>query len=424
MSLTDLLGQLLPVAEDLQLVEAKIFHTFRSLISKGSFKLHRCEEDDLDSLNYSQMLRELFSKNLSFSILTDPKVCEVSFSGSMQVLCLYTLSLPAEFPVCQYEEIINTVIQNPSSPSLLLLTSSMLKYGDLFYYGVKIMKRLIESQSISSQQAFYFIRNLNMAKEDLDSFCLSDTFDWKKRAAAWTECWLSFLQVISPSDNMKQILLCLDEKVIPWMGRTSAPLLIDFLSNGFSSGGMVGWLSLGGLFQLIQKHRLDYPKFFEHLLQLLTPELMHSRYRRRCLRLLNTFMRSTHLDDDMRAAILKRVILLSLSAPPSAAHWIVPFCYNQLKQHSNLLRLVHCESNQSEALYSLSCLFSHYYGPLARQAEALLKEKMTRPPFSLDKYLKEADSMSIPALLSAELEHKWSRPPPLNPSIPKQILLE
>lgn len=401
-----------------------IYTAFIKALDGQSFQLHRRLEDDTASAHYTTLLDSFLKTCLSNFTSQDDTLVEAAFSGAMQVLKVYTHSFSEAFPVAPLEEIIMSAVQ--SSTSAHLMASAMTEFADLHIYGNRAIKRLMETAVITTEQAVRVMLRVEMSKtQDMPSFCYppASKANWKKRAMAFSSCWMQVLKGldgVQQEQLIKQVLLRLDEHVIPYLSKPA--LLIDFLSTLFTRGGIVGWLSLSSLFTLIRKHRLDYPHFFDHLLTMLTPQVMHSRYRRRFLSLTGTFMRSTHLTTEHRRAFLKRVVRLGLSAPPSAVHWIIPFCYNMLKEHSDQLHdMIHQKnSTNGDQLFELSALFSFHVGPIARQA-AMLKERMVRPAFSLEKYLRQADRYTIPALIEAELSHKWSKAPPLNPTIPDKL---
>jgi hypothetical protein len=394
-----------------------IYRIFIDLVQQGVFKLHRREEGDLLGERLLILLENF--KQKCNALIGNEDCAEAAFSGAIQVLKIYTRSLPSEFPSAVFEDLIIACVLHKTA--VTLVSKAMNDYGDLFLYGMRIIKKLLENAYITHQQAFELLSNINMTKDELKTFCFSNGKKWKKRAVEYSSTWMYVLQALPNTDRnlLKRILLILDDKVIPYL--SSPSLLIDFLAGLFSRGGSIGWMSLNALFTLIRKHRLDYPRFYEQLLPMLTPDIMHSRYRRRFLSLLATFMRSTHITTVQLRSFLKRVARLSLSAPPSAARWIIPFCYNMLKQHEELFDMVHDPTcSTTDSLFELSVLFSHHVGPISRQAE-LLKDRMVRPEFNLDKYLKESDSFTLPSLLENELQHKWSRPPPLASNIPSKL---
>ena len=48
-------------------------------------------------------------------------------------------------------------------------------------------------------------------------------------------------------------------------------LLADFLTRALDAGGLPGMLALHGLFALVTRHGLEYPRFYARLYGLLTP---------------------------------------------------------------------------------------------------------------------------------------------------------
>ena len=119
-------------------------------------------------------------------------------------------------------------------------------------------------------------------------------------------------------------------------------------------------MALNGLWELMQKHNLDYPDFYVKLYALFTPNLFHTRYLSRFLRLSDLFLSSTYrsplplsrLQNNMLtdnrylpaaliASFIKRLSRLSLSAPPQGIVAILPMVYNLLKRHPSCMQLIH-----------------------------------------------------------------------------------
>ncbi|KAL9934024.1 hypothetical protein V8E36_007106 [Tilletia maclaganii] len=166
-----------------------------------------------------------------------------------------------------------------------------------------------------------------------------------------------------------QILLVLHSQILPHFTRPNLvhEFLVDCLNQGqtdvrrFQLGARAGGLeavseasganaatallALHGLYILIIQHNLDYPDFFERLytLLLLTPHLLHMRYRSRFLRLLETFLGSSLLPASIVASFAKRLSRLALRASPAAAVCVVPLVWNLLKRHKNCMALIHRE---------------------------------------------------------------------------------
>ena len=138
-----------------------------------------------------------------------------------------------------------------------------------------------------------------------------------------------------------EVLVRLHAQILPHL--TQPTLLHDFLVACLDSRGATALLALSALFTLVTKHNLDYPQFYTRLYAMLDASVLHMKYRARFLRLLETFLSSTHLSSTLVASFAKRLSRLSLRAPPAAIASVVPFVYNLLKRHPRCMALVHRE---------------------------------------------------------------------------------
>ncbi|SAM62410.1 related to NOC4-nucleolar protein, mediates maturation and nuclear export of 40S ribosomal subunits [Ustilago bromivora] len=138
-----------------------------------------------------------------------------------------------------------------------------------------------------------------------------------------------------------EVLVRLHAQILPHL--TKPTLLHDFLVSCLDSHGATALLALNGIFTLVTKHNLDYPQFYNRLYSMLDASVLHMKYRARFLRLLETFLSSTHLSSTLVASFAKRLSRLSLRAPPAAIASVVPFVYNLLKSHPRCLSMVHKE---------------------------------------------------------------------------------
>ena len=160
--------------------------------------------------------------------------------------------------------------------------------------------------------------------------------------------WLHQLNQELTFNQYKSILLILHRRIIPLLHTPTK--LMDFLTDSYNlsqvapndkSVGVIPILALNGLFQLMQHSNLEYPNFYPKLYQLLTPDLMHVKYRPRFFRLMELFLSSTHLSVHLVASFIKKLARLSLNAPPAAVVTIIPFIYNLLKKHPNCMVMIH-----------------------------------------------------------------------------------
>jgi U3 small nucleolar RNA-associated protein 19 len=201
--------------------------------------------------------------------------------------------------------------------------------------------------------------------------------------------------------------------IAPWF--TSPELLADFLTDSYNSGGSISLLALSGVFYLIQERNLDYPSFYTKLYSLLDREILHSKHRSRFLRLMDTFLASTHLPAALVASFVKRLARLSLNAPPSAIVFVVPWMYNILKSHPLCTFMIHRDTRGAEikemiengglsdpyipheadpmetraidsCLWEIVQLQSHYHPNVATIAK-IISEQFTKQSYNLEDFL-------------------------------------
>ncbi|CAM9439243.1 unnamed protein product, partial [Phaeothamnion confervicola] len=135
-----------------------------------------------------------------------------------------------------------------------------------------------------------------------------------------------------------QVLLFLPEHVIPF---TTTPVrLADFLTESYSLGGVHSVLALDSIFLLMQEYNLDYPRFFESLYGLLTPEAFYAKYRARLFRMLDMCLSSTHLPAHMVAAFAKKMCRVALRVPPQGALFALAMARKLLLRHNECVFLV------------------------------------------------------------------------------------
>lgn len=190
---------------------------------------------------------------------------------------------------------------------------------------------------------------------------------------------------------------------------------MDFLTDSYNTGGSTSLLALSGVFYLIQERNLDYPSFYLKLYSLLDRGILHSKHRSRFLRLMDTFLASTHLPAVLVASFIKRLSRLALNAPPAAIVVIVPWIYNILKKHPACTFMIHRETRGAEAkalleeegltdpfledeedpmetkaidscLWEIVTLQSHYHPNVATLAK-IISEQFTKHSYNLEDFL-------------------------------------
>ncbi|CAN0140853.1 unnamed protein product, partial [Hapterophycus canaliculatus] len=118
------------------------------------------------------------------------------------------------------------------------------------------------------------------------------------------DAWLACLRLPLPPALYRRVLLFLPGNVIPYM--PSPMRLADFLTAAYDLGGVQSVLALDALFLLMQSHDLDYPGFYDSLYRLVTPDMMHAKYRARFFRMVDLCLTSSHVPAYVVAAFLKR----------------------------------------------------------------------------------------------------------------------
>lgn len=158
--------------------------------------------------------------------------------------------------------------------------------------------------------------------------------------------WLVLLSGQLSLPQYKTILLVLHKRLIPHFHTPTR--LMDFLTDSYDlqssqdgSDSVIPILALNGLFELMLRFNLEYPNFYLKLYQLITPNLMHVKYRARFFRLLDTFLASTHLSAHLIASFIKRLARLTLSSSPAAIVSVIPFVYNLLRKHPSCMSMLH-----------------------------------------------------------------------------------
>lgn len=153
------------------------------------------------------------------------------------------------------------------------------------------------------------------------------------------DCWLAILKLPLPGQMYRRVLLHLPKRVMAYM--TQPLRLADFFTDSYDVGGGISLLALHGLFLLMHRHGLDYPRFYPKLYALLQPSVFHAQHRSRFFELLNLFLTSSYLPIYLVAAFAKRMSRLALGAPPAGALFAIPLVYELLARHPQCRVMIH-----------------------------------------------------------------------------------
>lgn len=166
-----------------------------------------------------------------------------------------------------------------------------------------------------------------------------------------TAGWLSVLedQRLTLSQR-RHLVIRLPTDLIPYMGQ---PLqLADFLTSCYNASAndpsqlSLSLSSLHGLYTLVSNHNLDYPRFFQKLYALLSPETFttnaHESNQFRSLAAAFLIKGGTRsLPRNTAASFVKRLVRRSLTAPSAHALWTLRLALELLRTYPATSFLVH-----------------------------------------------------------------------------------
>ncbi len=262
------------------------------------------------------------------------------------------------FPKAFLKDIVGAILQeSPEDVRHEFCEKFLGEFADVRFYAFNAFKEvLVEASSAPGTEELFdnafdmlsFFEDVPDSKDDLGVFYVdppakkghpvTSLTQQKKQAQ---EAWLALLNLGPDRDQRKKVLEVTTRSIAPWFTRPE--LLMDFLTDSYNSGGATSLLALSGVFYLIQERNLDYPLFYRKLYSLLDADILHSKHRSRFLRLMDTFLSSTHLPAVLVASFIKRISRLCLNAPPAAIVAVIPWIYNLFKKHPLCTFMIHRE---------------------------------------------------------------------------------
>ena len=303
------------------------------------------------------------------------------------------------------------------------------EFADVRFYSFSALKEILSEHSPDLETSVLFenvfdilsfFEDVPDSKDDLGEFYVdppskkghpvASVTQQKKQAQ---EAWLALLNLGLDRDQRKKVLEIVATSIAPWF--TKPELLMDFLTDSYNTGGATSLLALSGVFYLIQERNLDYPSFYRKLYSLLDADILHSKHRSRFLRLLDTFLSSTHLPAVLVASFIKRITRLCLNAPTAAIVAVIPWIYNLFKKHPLCTFMIHREVRSPMERKSIedagmedpfiateedpmetraidSCLWevvqlqSHYHPNVATIAK-IISEQFTKQSYNIEDFL-------------------------------------
>ena len=267
------------------------------------------------------------------------------------------------------------------------------------------------------------------------------------------EAWRAVFGAQLSVKQRKSLLDITTTQLLPWF-TGHIEMLADFLTDSFDYGGATSLplLALNGIFSLMTVKNLDYPDFYTKLYKLLDEDVLHSKHRSRFFRQMETFMSSTHLPAIMIASFIKRLSRLALQAPPGAVVWIIPWIYNQMKQHPPCTFMMHRTYHPGHAIYAANPKYAeegmddpfnmsesdpmltraidsslweletlrHHFHPNVATLAKIVGEQFTKRDYQLEDFLDHSYS----TLIEAEVGKEMKKAPIVEWEIPKHILCD
>lgn len=267
-----------------------------------------------------------------------------------------------------------------------------------------------------------------------------------------SEAWIATLYLPFMSQlGHKRALQFIPKNIIPIMHN---PLrLADYFTERYNMGGLTSLLSLNGLFILMTKHGLEYPKFYSSLYALVHPKVFYSKHRTRFFQLLNICLVSSQmLPAYVVAAFCKRLCRCALSAPPSGALFVLALVSNLLRKHEECSCLIHREGNvvdtKSEkekllvdvydantndptkcrvlesSLWELGALEKHFLPAISALARVCGREDENAPLHDLDDFLLHTyKSLFDQENASSNIKKRSNKKVPLTFNEPKSLFV-
>lgn len=263
-----------------------------------------------------------------------------------------------------------------SNDNVVKFFKPYLQYNDICYYMLRNLSKITSkfTDGTPTECGLHFARNvfrllplitIPECEEDLGNLFVilaepveanqpiinHNVMNLSSYKKVFTDAWMSFLSLQLDNSLYRQVLVKLEDKVIPHL--IDPKILMDFLVDSYNIGGVISILALNSLFVLIHKYNLDYPDFYKKLYSLFDAEIFHLKYRARFFYLADLFLMSTHLPAYLVAAFIKRLSRLALRAPPYGVALIITFIGNLIRRHPNCKVLIHRKQEKVCIYYSI-----------------------------------------------------------------------
>ncbi|QLQ79871.1 hypothetical protein HG537_0C05200 [Torulaspora globosa] len=368
------------VESSLRFLVMSLFQVFKKLFKRGDLAVARSNNERQQFSNWCRKMYESFKSSLIkviSSVDRENSLVLDSLDVYLQLLEMESVHFASKedapyFPnktfrrliVAMWESDLGELKQKTSTGESVnpvigeFIEKYYKNYADIQFYFQSELADLLETQ----KDRFATVKGMGKwivavnhdnhccnANQELEIFVANPpqvVENESKFKSNFEKNWLIMLNGNVSVPQYKTILLILHKRIIPHLHTPTK--LMDFLTDSYNlqnsqddSAGVIPILALNGLFELMLRFNLEYPNFYKKLYQLITPSLMHVKYRPRFFRLLDTFLASTHLSAHLIASFIKRLARLTLNSSPAAIVTVIPFIYNLLKKHPSCMIMLH-----------------------------------------------------------------------------------
>ncbi len=168
----------------------------------------------------------------------------------------------------------------------------------------------------------------------------------------YANAWRALISLRLNRRAFRCVLAALPDAVLPHVPR---PLrFCDLLSDSYSRGGLDAIYALRGLYELISRHNLEYPCFFQQLYALVTASALEGAQRQTFAAHLSLFLNSQGLPAYVAAAFCKRLSRIALLASPCAAALACALVYNVLLAQPTTRLLIHRPADSGDANHAIT----------------------------------------------------------------------
>ncbi|CCD23613.1 ribosome biosynthesis protein NOC4 NDAI_0B05800 [Naumovozyma dairenensis CBS 421] len=360
-----------------------LFQIFKKLFSRGDLTLSNKSNEIKQFIQWCRKIYDSFKIKLLFiisSLTFETSLALDSLDLYMQLIELESIHFASKkgapfFPnktlknlmiamwrsnIQQELEINNSTGQSGNFILLEFLDKYYKPNADIQYYVQSEFNNILEQQEkeTNSEEKNLLLHNGGkwLTLMNHDNHCSNENVDLEiyvsnppqtienesKFKSFMEKNWLHILNSQHLSlQQYKTILQILHKRLIPYFH--SPTKLMDFLTDSYNleDAGVIPILALNGLFELMKRYNLEYPNFYTKLYQLITPNLMHVKYRPRFFRLMDIFLSSSHLSAHLIASFIKKLSRFTLNASPSAIVSVIPFVYNLIRKHPTCMIMLH-----------------------------------------------------------------------------------